>query len=143
MRMLLTDTSFIVALVDADDVHHTHAVEFLNELREVGDVSLLLTDHIFDETMTVVKRRMGSRVAVSTGQRLRKSRLFQRLRISEEDDDAAWEIFSRYVDKEWSYTDCSCLAVMRRMGISEALSFDHHFDQMGVTRLPAVSLTPR
>ena len=67
---------------------------------------------------------------------MRESLLFQRLHISEADDEAAWEVFGRYTDKEWSFTDCSCLAVMRRFGIGEALSFDRHFEQMGIIRLP-------
>jgi hypothetical protein len=46
------------------------------------------------------------------------------------------ETTAQYSDKDWSYTDCSCLAVMRRLGIEQALTTDHHFRQMGITVVP-------
>lgn len=32
-------------------------------------------------------------------------------------------------DKEWSLTDCISFVVMRREGLAEALTGDHHFEQ--------------
>ena len=133
MKTILVDSSFLLAMVDGDDKHHSETVDFLKEL---GRATLLVTSHIFDEAMTLIKSRLGSEVAVRTGWQLRLSTLFRLVHIIERDDEAAWEIFSQYTDKDWSYTDCSCLAVMRKLDITEVLSFDHHFDQMGTVRLP-------
>jgi predicted nucleic acid-binding protein len=127
------DSSFLLAMVDRDDKHHPEAIDFLRGLEEV---TLLVTSHIFDEAMTLIKARLSSEVAIHTGRQLRLSTLFRLTHITEKDDEAAWEIFSQYTDKDWSYTDCSCLAVMRKLAITEVLSFDHHFDQMGMVRLP-------
>jgi len=133
VKTALVDSSFLLAMVDRDDKHHPEAVGFL---RGLGKVTLLVTSHIFDEAMTLIKGRLGSEIAIRTGRQLRLSTLFRLIHISEGDDEAAWEIFRQYTDKDWSYTDCSCLAVMRKLGITEVLSFDHHFDQMGMVRLP-------
>ena len=133
MKTVLVDSSFLLAMVDRDDKYHPEAIDFL---RRLGKATLLVTSHIFDEAMTLIKVRLGSEVAVRTGRQLRLSTLFRLIHITEGDDEAAWEIFSQYTDKDWSYTDCSCLAVMRKLGITEVLSFDHHFDQMGKVRLP-------
>ncbi len=133
MKTVLVDSSFLLAMVDRDDKYHREAVGFL---RGLGKVTLLVTSHIFDEAMTLIKVRLGSEVAIRTGRQLRLSTLFRLIHITEGDDGAAWEIFSQYTDKDWSYTDCSCLAMMRKLGITEVLSFDHHFDQMGIARLP-------
>jgi hypothetical protein len=133
VKTVLVDSSFLLAMVDGDDKHHPEAIDFL---RGLGKVTLLVTSHIFDEAMTLIKARLGSEVAIRTGRQLRLSTLFRLIHISEGDDEAAWEIFRQYTDKDWSYTDCSCLAVMRKLGITEVLSFDHHFDQMGMVRLP-------
>ena len=133
MKTILVDSSFLLAMVDRGDKHHPEAIDFL---RRLGKVTLLVTSHIFDEAMTLIKVRLGSEVAVRTGRQLRLSTLFRLTHVTEGDDEAAWEIFSRYTDKDWSYTDCSCLAVVRKLGITEVLSFDHHFDQMGKVRLP-------
>lgn len=120
-------------MVDRDDKHHTEVIDFLKDL---GRATLLVTSHVFDEAMTLIKARLGSEVAVRTGQQLRLSILFHLIHVTEGDDEAAWEVFSQYMDKDWSYTDCSCLAVMHKLGITETLSFGHHLDQMGTVRLP-------
>ena len=133
MKTILVDSSFLLAMVDRDDKHHNEVIAFLKEL---GIATLLVTSHIFDEAMTLIKSRLGSEIAVRTGQQLRLSTRFRLIHVTEGDDKAAWEIFSHYIDKDWSYTDCSCLAVMRKLGITEVLSFDRHFDQMGTVRLP-------
>jgi predicted nucleic acid-binding protein len=133
VKTVLVDSSFLLAMVDRDDKHHPEAV---GVLRELGKVTLLVTSHIFDEAMTLIKVRLGSEVAIRTGRQLRLSTLFRLTHVTEGDDEAAWEIFSQYTDKDWSYTDCSCLAMMRKLGITEVLSFGHHFDQMGIVRLP-------
>ena len=133
MKTILVDSSFLLAMVDRDDKHHPEVIDFLKKLERA---ILLVTSHIFDEAMTLIKARLGSEIAVRTGQQLRLSTLFRLVYVTERDDEAAWEIFSQYTDKDWSYTDCSCLAMMRRLGITEVLSFDHHFDQMGTVRLP-------
>jgi predicted nucleic acid-binding protein len=133
VKTILVDSSFLLAMVDRDDKHHPEVIDFLKKLERA---TLLVTSHIFDEAMTLIKARLGSEIAVRTGQQLRLSTLFRLVYVTERDDEAAWEIFSQYTDKDWSYTDCSCLAMMRRLGITEVLSFDHHFDQMGTVRLP-------
>jgi len=133
VKTVLVDSSFLLAMVDGDDTHHPEAIDLL---RGLGKVTLLVPSHIFDEAMTLIKVRLGTEVAIRTGRQLRLSTLFRLIHITEGDDEAAWEIFSQYTDKDWSYTDCSCLAVMRKLGITEVLSFDHHFDQMGMVRLP-------
>jgi predicted nucleic acid-binding protein len=133
VKTILVDSSFLLAMVDRDDKHHPEVIDFLKKLERA---TLLVTSHIFDEAMTLIKSRLGSEIAVRTGQQLRLSTLFRLVYVTERDDEAAWEIFSQYTDKDWSYTDCSCLAMMRRLGITEVLSFDHHFDQMGTVRLP-------
>ena len=46
-------------------------------------------------------------------------------------DTGAWFAFSRFADKDWSFTDCTSKVVIERFGISKAFTFDHHFHQFG------------
>ena len=39
--------------------------------------------------------------------------------------------YERHQDKQWSLTDCLSFQIMRREGITQALSADHHFEQAG------------
>ena len=134
MRQIVVDTSALCALVDRDDRYH-HAVEiFLNE--NAAQIMLLVTDYVLDETLTWVKSRFGSRSALKLGRRLRSSNFCAFVKLTAEDEEATWRVFEKYDDKDWSYTDCSCLALMQRVGIHETLSTDHHFDQMDVIRWP-------
>ena len=40
-------------------------------------------------------------------------------------------LFRDRPDKEWSLTDCISFVVMKREGLTEALTGDHHFEQAG------------
>jgi hypothetical protein len=139
LRQILVDTSFFYAHAYADDPHHREAVKFL----ENPPVPLVTTNFIFDELMTILRYNFGHRVAVTYGQSLRKSKLVNILRITPEDEESAWEIFSRYSDQKFSFTDCTSFAFMRRLGITEAAAFDIHFEVAGFLRLPPASLASR
>jgi predicted nucleic acid-binding protein len=43
--------------------------------------------------------------------------------------------FSQRPDKEWSLTDCTSFVVMEDLGLTEALTADHHFEQAGFVAL--------
>jgi predicted nucleic acid-binding protein len=48
---------------------------------------------------------------------------------------AALDLFRRRSDKNWSLTDCSSFLIMQKMAISEALTYDLHFEQAGFRAL--------
>jgi predicted nucleic acid-binding protein len=45
------------------------------------------------------------------------------------------DLYAERMDKDWSLTDCISFIVMRREGISDALTGDHHFEQAGFRAL--------
>jgi predicted nucleic acid-binding protein len=50
-------------------------------------------------------------------------------------DDRAWRHIKGRQDKEWSLVDCASFVVMQELGITEALTSDHHFEQARFVRL--------
>lgn len=60
------------------------------------------------------------------------------LHIDTELDAATWSLLKARMDKEWSVVDASSFVIMKRNGITEALTSDHHFVQAGFVRLPSV-----
>ena len=53
--------------------------------------------------------------------------------------EKARDLFFQYSDKDLSFTDCTSFAVMRDMRLTQALTTDRHFRQMGFQVVP----TPR
>ena len=51
--------------------------------------------------------------------------------VRQREVDRAREILERYHDKAFTLTDAVSFVVMETRGISEAFSFDDHFDQYG------------
>ena len=52
------------------------------------------------------------------------------------------EVFDLYgsrSDKSWSLTDCASFRLMTERGVSEALAYDHHFEQAGFRALLRVT----
>jgi predicted nucleic acid-binding protein len=134
-RQILVDSGALLAMVDSRDQYASAARAFLRE----SDALYLVPDTVFSEAMTLVKSRVGAAGAVSVGSRVQESTRFRLFYLEPEDHQATWRIFAHYLDKEWSYVDCSILALAQRMNITEVFAFDQHFDQMaglGLVRVP-------
>ena len=57
--------------------------------------------------------------------------------VTPELERETWALFQQYDDKEWSYTDCTLLALAAYMKIREIFAFDDDFAQMtGILRRP-------
>ncbi len=48
---------------------------------------------------------------------------------------AALEMYRARLDKEWGLTDCASFQIMEQQGITDALTYDHHFEQAGFIAL--------
>lgn len=70
------------------------------------------------------------------GRILLSSTRVEMVHISSEDFDRGWEMFLKYQDKGFSFTDCLSFLVMEEKGLKEALTFDEHFRQKGFGVMP-------
>lgn len=134
MSLLLVDTSALCALIDKGERRHQAVTSFIQTCG--AEFTLFVSDYVFDETLTWIKNRFGARQAIEFGRKLRASDFCRYYVLTLEDEALTWVIFEKYSDKAWSYTDCSCLAVMQHLQITEVLSLDRHFHQMGVQVWP-------
>ena len=130
---IFVDTGAWFAYFVRRDPDHPAAVEWMRQNRE----PLVTTDFVFDELVTLLALRESRRVAVAAGDLLWTQQVADFEQVAEGDLAEAWDVFRRYQDKEWSFTDCTSKVVIARLGITEAFAFDHHFEQFGtVTRVP-------
>ena len=99
--------------------------------------SLITTDYIVDELLTLLRVRGENQRALEVGSSLLNGELCDLEWVTPADGKEAWHVFATYQDKGWSFTDCVSLAVMQRLGISAAVAFDEHFRQFGTITILA------
>jgi predicted nucleic acid-binding protein len=138
LREVFVDTSAFIALIDPRDAYHQRAVAMERNLAQAA-VHLVTTNFVLDETYTGLVGKVRRSVVVQFGQAVRHSHRITVVRINQATEDAAWDIFVRYDDKDFSYTDCTSFAVMQRLGLATVFAFDRHFGQFGFTCVPSVN----
>lgn len=126
-RTVFVDTSAWFALVVPTDPDHDRTVDWLT----ANPAPLFTTDFVVDETLTLLRARGEKTRALEIGEEFFNGVLANVHRLSDDDWQAAWEVFRDFDDKEWSFTDCASKVVMERLEIRTALSLDHHFRQFG------------
>ena len=129
--MIFVDTGIWFAANVAEDPAHCEARDLI--LSAGGP--LVTTDYVVDELLTLLAIRNHRRVALRIGEDLWTSRICELMWTTREDIAVAWGVFSTFGDKRWSFTDCVSYAVMKRLGITEALALDEHFRQFGFARV--------
>ncbi len=118
---LFVDTSAWYAAADSGDVANSRAREILGS----GE-SLLTTDHILIETWTLLRFRVHRTAAEAFWAGLRSG--VARIEVvGAADLQAAWTIGQDFPDQGFSLVDRTSFAVMERLGIQRAASFDDDF----------------
>jgi hypothetical protein len=109
------------------DPNHRAATDWL----AANTDPLLTTVYVIDETLTLMRARGWHQKALDFGRAVFAGRLAAVRYVSPAEIAAAWDVFRRFADKDWSFTDCTSYAVIRTLGLPQAFSFDQHFRQFG------------
>ena len=96
---------------------------------------LFTTDYIVDETLTLLRARGQKQRAISLGSAFVSGDAANLHFITPDEFHDAWEVFQRFRDKDWSFTDCTSKVVIEKLGLTTAFSFDQHFRQFGTVRV--------
>jgi predicted nucleic acid-binding protein len=129
--MIFVDTSAWFAVYSSLDVNHAAGVQAIRAFNE----PLVTSDYIVDETLTLLRARGENRRATAFGKRVIDGNWARIVVVTEHDFAGAWQVFQRFSDKEWSFTDCTSRVIMERLGIQRAFAFDDHFRQFGTVSL--------
>ena len=127
MTTTFVDTAFYVAFLSRRDALNTAAVTASNEVRG----RLLTTEYVLVEVGNWFCRASSKPLFLRLLDHLRRDARTTILPASQALLDAGLSLYSQRQDKDWSLTDCISFAVMRRQGVTDALSADHHFEQAG------------
>lgn len=126
-NQFLIDTSGYYAVANRHDEHHTDALSIQQRvIRERWRA--LTTNLILGETYTLLLSRLGRRRAYAALAVIRASAVIV-TRVEPVDEERAWAIIEQYDDKSFSFVDATSFAVMERLGIAHAFSFDNDFRQ--------------
>ncbi len=133
MRAMFVDTSAFLALLDADDEHHSKVKQAWADLLQ-SEILLITSNYVLVETFALVQHRLG----------------VEAVRVFQEDIVPLLDI--RWLDaashaaaisallaagrKKLSLVDCSSFDVMRRGGLKRAFTLDRHFREQGFEALP-------
>jgi len=135
MKGLFVDTAGWMACADAADPAHRASCAARDAALEAGQ-TLVTTDYVVDETLTLLRFRLGLPAARAWWDQIDRSPRLRWERIDHERFEKARQLFFQYRDKDFSFTDCTSFVVMRELRLTEALTTDRHFRQMGLQLLP-------
>ncbi len=135
MKALFVDTAGWMACADAADPAHGTARAFRDRALEAGQL-LVTTDYVVDETLTLVRMRLGIAAAEAWWTQVEGSSRVRHETIDNIRAEKARSVFFRQRDKDYSFTDCTSFVVMKELRLKEALTTDRHFRQMGFHVVP-------
>jgi hypothetical protein len=135
VKGLFVDTAGWMACADAADPEHARACRARDAALERGSL-LVATDYVVDETLTLIRMRLGPAAAKAWWERVEGSSRLRWEWIGVARAEKARSVFFRQRDKDYSFTDCTSLVVMQELKLREVLTTDHHFRQMGFQVVP-------
>ena len=130
MNSVFLDTSGLVAIANTDDQWHDLASKVWSELIQTN-CQLVTSSLVLIELADGLSRIRHRKLALQIIQSLQSS---PKVQISPSDsavEQAAWQLFSERMDKEWGMTDCVSMTLMSQLGIAHAFTADSHFEQAG------------
>jgi predicted nucleic acid-binding protein len=135
MKALFVDTAGWLACADAADPDHTRCRAVRDAALKAGQM-LVTTDFVVDETLTLLRFRLSLNAANAWWEQIDRSPRLRWERIDSDRFERARLLFFQYRDKDLSFTDCTSFAVMREIHLTQSLTTDRHFRQMGFQALP-------
>ncbi len=135
-KPVFVDTAGWMMLADASDPAHKHAVAFRDAWLKRGGV-LVSTDFVQDETLTLLRTRLGLDAAERWWTQVDGSTRLSWEWIDRERAEKARRWFFDWDDKAFSFTDCTSFVVMKERKLRVALTSDRHFKQAGFEIAPA------
>lgn len=122
------DSSFILAYLHPGQPNHPEAKELLRAARSGRLGSLMTSDFVCDETLTVALRKFGPEGARRAEAFLAEPGFMALLRVTPAEVDEARRRFLAGLDTRLSVTDWTIVVQCEARGVGTILSFDKGLD---------------
>jgi uncharacterized protein len=132
--VIFVDSSFWIGLSDRRDDRHAQATALF---RTHEGAPFVTTNHVCGESWTFLRKRHGHRAAVRFLDSTEGTARLRVVHASEEVEREAWSWLRRHDERVYSFVDATSFALMRSLGIREALAFDDDFAAAGFVQLRA------
>ena len=129
--MILIDTSYLVALAMPNDALHSLALAWSKKLSG----PFVTTDYILCELFNSLSLPAHRPRAHTMWSIIQKTPLIEVVHVTSDLLHEAIGLHAERIDKSWSLTDCVSFCLMQQRRLTEALTYDRHFDQAGFTAL--------
>lgn len=127
MTRIFADSFYFIALLNPSDQFHTRAVDLARTLFfRLVTTSWILVE-LADALSAPPTRRLVHRF-------VRQANLDPNIEVIPADPawlERGFLLYGDRRDKSWSLTDCISFEVMNELGLTDALTGDHHFEQAG------------
>ena len=135
MKKVFFDTWGWAAIANKNDTHHEKITSFYKTFLLKKGVPVT-TDYVLAETITLLRAKTdpgGVAVFIDTIIEAVKNGVAVMERINEERWEKAWKMSKKYGDKPYiSFFDFSSFVVMKELGVSQVLTADKHFEDVGL-----------
>jgi predicted nucleic acid-binding protein len=121
--MIYIDASFYIALLNGQDSNHQKALQIADQSKKTD---LVTSQLVIGEVLTVGSMRIDKEVTVAFVEKILKSNT-EIILENPELIKAAFEFFKKIRSKNISWVDCFSIAIMKKMKIKKALTFDNDF----------------
>ncbi|MFZ2603853.1 MAG: nucleic acid-binding protein, partial [Candidatus Omnitrophota bacterium] len=82
--------------------------------------------------VTTILARGSHKQSVLAGEALFTSKIIKIAHVCPNYLQAAWELYQKYKDKMFSFTDVTSFVIMKDINIKKAFAFDREFVQAGI-----------
>jgi len=127
----LPDAFYYFALLNPRDAAHTEAMKLTANLRG----PLVTTAWVLTEVADGLAETPSRTLFAPLVRQLRSSKLMTIIPPTEQLFEESIQLYEARPDKQWSLTDCVSMVAMRKLGITDVLTGDHHFHQAGFSLL--------
>jgi predicted nucleic acid-binding protein len=110
-----------MACADSADPDNVRACAARDAALKAGQ-TLIATDFVADETLTLIRFRLGLNAAHAWSQQVDGSSRLRWERVDAERFEKAHNLFFQYRDKDFSFTDCASFVIMRELRLTHAVT---------------------
>ncbi len=134
-KPVFVDTSAWFAGIAKNDQYNRQALAEKHKLHQ-NNARFYTSNLVVHETTMFLERKINRREGISFLSYILTDPHVEVIHAAPEIEQEAYQTYRKYLDQDFSITDCVSFAIMKRFGISRAFTFDDHFRTMGFEVLP-------